>query len=291
MEWLEVSVDVNREAAEAVAEVLSRYAPQGVAFDLGENPEVSAHVTVKAYLAVDEAIAAKRRKIEESLGHLHHIWSVIPEPSFRILPDQDWTTTWKEELPILHLGRRVVIKPSWRDYTPRPQEVVLEMDPGMAFGTGLHPTTQLCVDALEDLAEPGMRVLDLGTGTGILAMIAAKLGLGPILAVDNDENAIVAARRNVRANQLAGQIELRHGTLAEVEGAYDLILANILASVIIDMAQAGLVQHLRPGGILVASGILEEQTEGVVQALTAHGLPVIEKRQQGEWVALIARSA
>jgi ribosomal protein L11 methyltransferase len=122
-------------------------------------------------------------------------------------------------------------------------------------------------------------------------MIAAKLGLGPILAVDNDENAIVAARCNVRANQLEGQIELRHGTLAEVEGAYDLILANILASVIIDMAQAGLAQHLRPGGILVASGILEEQTEAVVQALTARGLPVIEKRQQGEWVALIARSA
>lgn len=292
MEWLEVSVRVNREAAEAVAEVLSRYAPQGVAFDLAEDtedPDTSALVTVRAYLAIDEAIAAQRRKVEEGLGHLRHIWPVIPEPAFRFVPDQDWTATWKKEIPVLHLGRHVVIKPSWRTYRPQPGEVVLEMDPGMAFGTGLHPTTQLCVLALEDLAQPSMNVLDLGTGTGILAMIAAKLGMGPTLAVDNDENAIVAARRNVRANQLEDQIELRHGTLAEVEGTYDLVLANILAPVIIDMASAGLARHIRRNGTLVASGILEEQTEAVAQALQVSELHVVEKRQQGEWVALIAQ--
>ncbi len=289
MEWLEVSVRVNREAAEAVAEVLSRHAPQGVAFELSADMGDAADVTVKAYLAVDERISARQRKVLEDLSHLSHIWPVIPEPTFRSIADQDWTATWKAQIPVLHLGHNVVIKPSWRSYTPEADEIVLEMDPGMAFGTGLHPTTQLCVTALEDLILPGSTVLDLGTGTGILAMVAARLGAARVLAIDNDPNAVIAARRNVQANGLTPQIDLCQGSMAEARDAYDVVVANILAPVIIEMAAAGLAARVRTGGALVVSGILEAQDEGVTQALGAAGLGVTERRLQEEWLALVAR--
>ncbi|MEJ5309733.1 MAG: 50S ribosomal protein L11 methyltransferase [Anaerolineae bacterium] len=290
MEWLEVSVTVVPEAAEAVAEVFSRYAPQGVAIDLGAGEEGSAQqVTVKAYLVVDADIAERRQKVEEALWHLHHIWPVIPAPTFTPIVDQDWTAGWKETIPVLHLGRRVVIKPSWREYTAQPDELLLEMDPGLAFGTGLHPTTQLCVEALEDLVQPGMRVLDLGTGTGILALVAAKLGAADVLAVDNDINAVAVARRNARANAAAHQIRVLHGSLAEVGEPYDLVVANILAHVIIDMAASGLDTRVRRGGTLVVSGILEEQAAEVAAALVAQGLPIVERRQHDGWMALVAQ--
>lgn len=298
MAWVEVSVRVNREAAEAVAEVLSRYVPEGVVLDfsLPAGPlddaqravEQATQVTVKAYLAVDEETEARKQRIAEGLWHLHQIWSVIPEPTFRAVPDQDWSALWKAQIPILRLGRNVVIKPSWRDFAGSEDDVVLEMDPGMAFGTGLHPTTQLCVTAIEELVKPGDTVLDLGTGTGILAMTAAKLGAAQVLAVDNDADAIAAARRNIEANQLNQTIELRHGSLQDVNRPYNLVLANILAPIIIQMASSGLAKRLRPQGHLVASGILAEQTEEVTAALEAVGLQVIEHHQHEEWMALIA---
>lgn len=291
MEWLEVSVRVLPEAAEAVAEVLSRYAPQGVAVDLGENPgDALEPVVVKAYLVRDDDIDARRRRVEAAIGHLSHIWPAIPEPTFRIIHDQDWTAGWKETIPVLHLGERVVIKPSWRAYTPAPGEVVLEMDPGLAFGTGLHPTTQLCLLAVEAWVTPGMHVLDVGAGTGILALAAAKLGAAEVLAVDTDPNAVEVARRNAHANAVTAQVQLRHGSLEAVEGQFDLVLANILAPVIVSLAE-GLAAHLRTGGILVTSGILVEQVDEVRAALEAHGLRVIETQQQGEWAAVLAKKA
>lgn len=299
VEWLEVSVRVNQEAAEAVAEVLSRYAPQGVVFDLEVSdpeiadqtvlPSAATPVTVKAYLAIDEHVAQRRRQVEEGLAHLSHIWPVIPEPVFRQIPDQDWTATWKEHIPVLHLGRRVVIKPSWRSYEPRANDIVLEMDPGMAFGTGLHPTTRLCVVVLEGLVRPGMHILDVGTGTGILAMVAARLGAEEALAIDNDENAVIVARRNVQANGLSERVTLCYGSLADVKETYDVVVVNILAPVIINMARAGLAERLRPDGSLVVSGILEAQVDSVAGALHEQSLQVVEQRQQEEWVALIAR--
>ncbi len=288
MEWLEVSIRVNHEAAEAVAEVLSRYAPEGVALELDPDAANDAPVTVKAYLAVDDEIAMRRRKVEEGLAHLSHIWPVIPPPTFATIPDQDWTARWKAQIKVLHLGRHVVIRPSWRTYVPKKDEIVLEMDPGIAFGTGLHPTTQLCIGAVEALARPDSTLLDLGTGTGILAMVAARLGARHILAVDIDQNAVVAARRNVLANGLEERITVRAGSLSDVDGAYDLVMANILAPVIIEMAAAGLAERVRPGGIVVASGILGEQVDDVVVALEAHGLRVTERHLQGEWAALYA---
>ncbi|MBN1874153.1 MAG: 50S ribosomal protein L11 methyltransferase [Anaerolineae bacterium] len=283
-EWLEVSVAVDAETAEAVAEVLSRYIPQGVALDLGEGEGEA--VTVKAYLEVDEQVDVHRRQIEEALWHLGQI-TPIPPPGFSLIPDQDWTAGWKESIQVLHLGQHIVIKPSWRTYTPSTSETVLEMDPGLAFGTGLHPTTQLCVAALEELMVPGACVLDMGTGTGILAMVAAKLGAKQVLAVDTDAHAITATQRNARDNGIEHLLNVIHGSLQDVQGDYDVILANILAPVIIQMVQSGLAQHLRHSGILIVSGILEEQVAAVQTVLLEAGLKVIQTRQQGDWVALI----
>ncbi len=292
MKWLEVSVAVNPEAAEAVAEVLRRYAPQGVAVELGESTtKLPDQIQVKAYLVVDNNIAELRRKVEESLWHLHHIWPAIPEPVFTPIAEQDWTAGWKESIPILHIAEHIVIKPSWRNYMPEQGEIVLEMDPGMAFGTGLHPTTRLCVEALQDMPVAGARILDLGTGTGILSFVAAKMDASEVVAVDTDMNAVVVARRNARANNVAHRIRLVHGSVADVSGTYDIVLANILAHVIIEMAHTGIATRVRSGGTLIASGILSEQATEVRTALEKVGLHVIAQHEKEDWVALIANRA
>ncbi len=289
MEWLEVCVQTDPEAAEAVSEVLSRYTPQGIAIDMGDGGATPTCVTVKAYMEADEDIEAQQQQVAEALWHLSCIWPAIQDPVFARVADQDWTAGWKETIPVLHIGSRIVIKPSGRDYSPQPDELVLEMDPGMAFGTGLHPTTQLCVETLETLAKTEMRVLDLGTGTGILALIAAKIGVAEVVAVDNDMNAVVACRRNACANELAHAIRPVHGSLGDISGTYHLVLANILAPVIIEMARAGLATRVHAGGHLVVSGILLEQADEVRAALENAGLHIAEQRQSGDWIALIAQ--
>ncbi len=288
MDWLEVSVETDREMAEAVAEVLSRYAPQGVAIDLGEDPQ-SKCVVVRAYLAEDETVEARRRQIEEALWHLSQI-RPLPAPQFRSIADRDWTAGWKESIPILHIGRHIVIKPSWHVYEPLPDEVVLELDPGLAFGTGLHPTTRLCLEVLEERIADGMRILDLGSGTGILALAAARLARVEVVAVDNDPNAVVATRRNARRNGVSDRVRPLHGSLGDVNGTYDLILANLLAPILIRMAQDyGLSTRLRPDGLLIASGLLVEQGDEVAEAFATYGLELVERRQEDDWLVLVAR--
>jgi ribosomal protein L11 methyltransferase len=289
MAWLEVSVKVVSEAAEAVSEVLSRYAPDGVAILVDCDSDVA--VIVKAYLPIDDEIDLKCRKLEEGLWYLHKIWPVIPEPQFNPIEDQDWTAGWKDSIPVLHIGGHVVIKPSWRNYAPAEDEVLLELDPGLAFGSGLHPTTQLCIEILDDVVESRMRVLDIGTGTGILAISAAKLGAHYVLAVDTDADSIVAAGRNIRQNSVQDIVDLEHGSLAHTDGMYDIVVVNILSHIIISMIEEGMAQRLNPNGILVVSGILIEQIDEVRSVIERNGLTVTEIRQRDDWAALIAKHA
>ncbi len=290
MDWLEVSVETDREMAEAVSEVLSRYAPQGVAIELGDEPD-GQRVIVRAYLAADDSLEARKRRLEEALWHLGQI-RPLPAPTFRRIADRDWTAGWKESIPILHIGKRIVIKPSWREYTPQAGEVVLELDPGLAFGTGLHPTTRLCLEALEARVRDGMRILDLGSGSGILALAAAKLARVEVLAVDNDPNAVVATRRNARRNGVSARVRPLHGSLEAVSGTYDLILANLLAPILIRMAaERKLAARLKPQGWLIASGLLVEQEGEVAAAFEANGLHVVERRREEDWLALLATRA
>jgi ribosomal protein L11 methyltransferase len=290
MEWLEVSVTAENEAAEAVAEVLSRYAYRGVIIEAGPEGWNVGPVVVRAYLPVDEQLRVNKRRVEEALGHLNQISPVSP-PLFRSVAEEDWAESWKQRLTVLHIGQRIIIRPSWLDYTPVSEDVVIRLDPGMAFGTGLHPTTQMCLVALEEAVRPGMRVLDIGTGSGILAIAAVKLGAAHVLAVDNDPVAVKVAKGNVVANGVQDSVKVMQGSLAGVSDSYDLVVVNILAKIIVDMMREGLAKQLCPGGEFVAAGIIADQAPEVVEALEQNGLALIEQRQTGDWVCLIAGKA
>jgi len=288
--WLEVSIQVDGEAAEAVIELFNRCGHGGavVLTEFNEEfGEIGGAVTVRTYLPISREGLETRRRLEEGLWHLSQIYP-LPAPRFRRLTEEDWASAWKKHYRVLRVGRCLVIKPSWQEYAPRPGDVVVELDPGMAFGTGVHPTTQMCLAALEDHLRPGMRVLDLGTGSGILAIAAAKLGAGSVLALDVDPVAVRVARDNVLANEVEDIVVVRQGSLAEAEGRFDFVLANILAKVIVELAEQSLADRLRTGGLLVAAGIIEDQEEEVRGALQAHGMAVIERRQERDWVMLIA---
>jgi ribosomal protein L11 methyltransferase len=165
------------------------------------------------------------------------------------------------------------------------------LDPGMAFGTGLHPTTQLCLEALEQLAQPGAKVLDLGTGSGILAIAAAKLGAGSVTAVDNDPVAVKNARENVIANDVQEIVNVARGSLEDASGHYDLAVVNILARVIVEMFREGLWERVRPGGKIVIAGIIVEQETQVIEALKQKELVLSGRQQRGDWVCLVAERA
>lgn len=287
MDWLEVCVETTGEGAEAVAEVLSRFAPRGVALEAGPEGFGTGLVAVRAYLPADDQLPRIRRRVEEALWHLGQILP-LPPPSFRIVAETDWAEAWKQHLTVLHVGRRLVIRPSWLSYVPAPEEVVIELDPGMAFGTGTHPTTQMCLLALEDTVYPGARVLDLGTGSGILAIAAAKLGAGRVLALDTDPQAVTVARENVRRNGVADRVRVAQGSLAQAIGRFDVVVANILAGVLIEMAEHGLARRLTPEGQLMVAGLLLGHEEEVRNAFQKNGLAIVGRRQMEDWVALEA---
>ena len=314
--WFELSIICAPEAVEAVSEVMSRHAPGGVAIeepyrllDDGQVAEAipDAPVTIRVYVPADTSGEAARARIEEGLWHLRQIgFGEIGDIAARTIAEEDWANAWKEHFHVLHLGRRTVIKPSWREYTPQPDEVIVELDPGMAFGTGLHPTTRACLLALEDALLPGDRVLDVGTGSGILALAALKLGAAHVLALDVSSVAVEAARANAAANGVADRFEGRLATLegaagepyfplppgveilgAEI-GTYDVVLANIIARVIAQLAPA-LVRATRPGGILIASGIILERRHEAEEPLRAAGLTDMREYRDGDWVTLAGR--
>ena len=275
------------EAAEAVAEVLSRYAEGGVALEAGPRGLGTGPVTVRAYLPAGEHLGARRRRVEEGLWHLSQIVP-LPVPVFRPVAASDWAEAWKERLTVVRAGRRTVICPSWLDYTPTPDDIVVQLDPGMAFGTGLHPTTQMCLASAEELVRPGTTVLDVGTGSGILSIAAAKLG-GEVLAIDNDRTAVQTALENVATNDVQDSVRVVHGSLSQAASTYDVVFVNILAQVIVGMLQQGLATRLREGGAVVASGILSHQKPEVTSALEEAGLVLSDLRQREDWVCLIAR--
>jgi ribosomal protein L11 methyltransferase len=316
--WLEVSITVEGEVAEAAAEVLSRYAYGGVAIEAnaaslpspgegaaslpspgegaaslpspgeGSDGWISGPVMVRAYLPADDQLRATRRRVEEALWHLSQI-RPVPAPIFRAIAEEDWAEAWKEQLVVLRVGQHIVIQPSWLDHLPASEDIVIQLDPGMAFGTGLHPTTQMCLAALEELVWPGADVLDLGTGSGILAIAAAKLGARQVLAVDNDSQAVKAARNNVVTNGVREIVSVKRGSLSKVSGNYDVVAVNILAKVIVDMLQKGLATRVRPGGMLITAGIIAAQAPQVITVLEQSTLALAGRRQEGDWVSLLAR--
>jgi ribosomal protein L11 methyltransferase len=288
VEWLEASVTVDGEAAEAVAEALSRYAHRGVSIEAGPGGLASGPVVVRAYLPAGDDLPRRRRKVEEAVYHLGRIWPV-PPPVFRPVQAQDWTQAWKEHFDVLHVTDRIVVCPSWRTYEPTGGEVVIRLEPGQAFGTGTHPTTRMCLRALEEHVREGSTVLDIGTGSGILAIAAARLGARTVLAVDNDPPAVECARAAVVLNNVLDRVRVVGGSLADVSGNYDVVVVNILAPVIVHMLENGLAERLADDGALIAAGILEEQVADVDAAIAQGGLETAGRLQDGDWVGVVAR--
>ncbi|MEO8956342.1 MAG: 50S ribosomal protein L11 methyltransferase [Ktedonobacteraceae bacterium] len=303
MKWLELTVRTHPEAVESVSELLSRYTPGGVAIeepielvDEGQEYRVvtGQPVLVHAYLPVDGTEEEARQRVAEGLWHFASLGQhFVGELQTQVVNEEDWANAWKDYFHVTHIGPRLVIRPSWREYAPKDEEVVLELDPGMAFGTGLHPTTRLCLEQVEQRTQPGMRIVDVGTGSGILALAAAKLGADSVYCIDNSSVAVESATANVALNGLSDKITVALGILDEAEatrlsGQFDIVLVNILAHIIGGMAPQ-LAQIVAPGGLVIASGIIEARCPDAEQPLLAAGLTLIDQAAIDDWLVLIFR--
>ena len=299
MDWIEIRLSVDGEAAEAIAELLQKYGHQGVSieqegimpdsWDEGEVPPPE-RLTVRAYIPDDERADDAKAQLETALGHMSLMYP-MPTPQYHMVSETDWAEAWKAHYHPVRIGKHMLIRPRWIDLEPASDDVVITLDPGMAFGTGTHPTTQLCLEALEDLAKPGINMLDLGCGSGILAIGAAKLGVKHILAVDIDPIAVDVTEENAEFNKVGEQITAQTGSLDSVLHSarrFDLIVVNILARIIIQMCADGLGQTVRPGGKAIFSGIILDQADDVETALRQTGLEPYHRRIQGDWVVIEA---
>lgn len=295
--WLEVSMTVDGELAEAISEVLDRFVSNGVVIESGvkyndaeDEGTPYGPVRIYGYLAIDEGIEERRQRLLEALYFLGRI-QPLPEPAFRTIEDEDWMAAWKKHYRPIQIGKRLLILPAWIERED-PGRVAVKIDPSMAFGTGTHPTTQLCLEMVEEYIRPGLDVIDVGCGSGILSVAALKLGAGHALGVDIDNAAVISSRENAAANGVLDQLEVGIGSVSELlTGQYSLrqaplVLANILAPVIIRLFEAGLADLVAPGGILILSGILDSQAAEVLAAAEARGLKHLHTRQQGDWVAI-----
>ncbi|MEE8442241.1 MAG: 50S ribosomal protein L11 methyltransferase, partial [Dehalococcoidia bacterium] len=243
---------------------------------------------VRTYLPMNNTVRSRREMIDVGVRLLSYL-QPMEGLKERVLEEEEWEAAWKAHFTLLKIGTRLVIKPTWQEYTSGAEETVVELDPGMAFGTGHHPTTRACLEELERRVVPGMRVLDLGTGSGILSIAAAKLGAGEVIALDVDEGAVRTADANCRYNKVGSMVQILQGTLPHPSagsGSFDLVVANITAKAIVSAAPA-LAVVLAPTGVLVASGIIEEHQNEVEQALQGV-LKVLERHYDGDWVTLVA---
>ena len=283
MSWQELSISVPHEYVEPVSYLFGRYGK-----GLSTEPVGAGRVLLRTYLESGSKERFARIdvgiRLVSSVGELGEL--VIRD----LDDDEDWQNNWKEHYAALEVGERLIIKPSWVDLEPEQAQgrVVIDLDPGIAFGTGYHPTTYTCMEALEELVEPGMRVLDLGTGSGILSITALMLDAGSVVALDIDNQAITAARQNFRRLRLQDRVSLAKGSVPHPsagDGTIDLAVANISARGVADRSPF-LLRALRPGAMMVASGLLATQRPEVEDALLAQGfLPEMEWPLE-EWVTL-----
>jgi len=309
MDWIEISIQADGEVAEAVSALFNRLnsRPDGqggaVTETTGFDPvgdDDAPQVIIRTYLSADDSeTPAKQHKIEEGVWHLKRLHP-LGELQVRRLAEQDWANAWKASYQPLRIGRRFLVIPAWmvHEVAPGPGDLPIILDPGMAFGTGLHPSTQLCLTAMEDLIRPGHRVLDAGCGSGILSIAAARLGAAVVDAFDIDPIAVRATQENVALNDLAVPVSAwvsagpdencTWSPIDQSRPSWDVILVNILPHVILNLLGRGLHNHLASDGHMILAGIIEEREPEVIAALAQHRLDLQGRSVSGDWVALVA---
>lgn len=300
-EWLELAVDVDAEAVEAVSELFGRYGyNEGVVIDEpyrqegdGDYLQIDASLpfTIRTYVVASDIKPERIDEIRKALWFLGQLRSV-GELRLTSLQEQDWANAWKEHFPVHRISEHVIIRPPWRETGEVPPgDVVVELDPGMAFGTGLHPSTKLSMQGLEEVISPGASVLDVGTGSGILAIAAVKLGADHVDAVDVEPVAVRATQENAARNGVAGKIDVREGSVGPGEpfqSQYAAVLANIIARILIELAD-GLHDATRPGGHIVLAGIIESREAEVLSAFTERQFRLVTRRSFEDWVSLVVQ--
>ena len=311
MDWMEAVVHTTTMGADVVSEVLMNAGAVGTSiedrYDVTSSKKedgmwdmidedvlakMSEDVLVKAYFKNDASAKETLLLVGEKLRELARADLGFDAGSLELesqnVHEQDWAENWKKYYKPFRAGERLVIKPSWEPYEAKDGDLVLELDPGMAFGTGTHETTFMCMEQLDRYVKPGCRAIDVGCGSGILALAAAKLGARDVLAIDLDELAVKVAAENTEKNGLAGVVRVKHGDLLEnSEEQADVIVANIIADVICFLC-APVKKHLLPGGVFICSGIIREREDDVQRALAQAGYTVCNRLAKGEWVCLAA---
>lgn len=309
MKWTEVRVVTTAEASDAVSEMLTSIGAGGVAI---EDPneirrQIESHdsldyadqefmdslgteVTIKAYFNQESTPEELSALIREKLRFISEFLDIgRGYAGYSLVDDEDWSTAWKKYYKPFHISDSVVIKPSWEVYDRQAGEIVVELDPGMAFGTGTHETTRLCSQLLEKYVKKGDTVIDVGCGTGILSIIAVKLGAEKATAIDIDDVAARVTRENCDINGVSNSIEVRKGVLSDLEPfKADIVVANIIADVVIKLAEP-MPRYLKKGGLLLTSGIIRERREDVVRTYTGLGFETVQIDEMGEWVAIVFR--
>jgi ribosomal protein L11 methyltransferase len=282
---------------------MARYIPEGVAIEstsIIPDPEGEGRpggpLRVCGYLPIDERLEETHRRIEEGLWYLGRI-RPLPAAEYKPIREVNWVEAWKQHYQPIPIGRRLIILPAWIEL-PTQARIPIRIDPGMAFGTGTHPTTQLCLELLEEHLRPGEAVIDVGCGSAILSIAAIKLGASRALGVDIDPQAIPNALANASANGTLEQLEIGVGSLGEVlAGRFSLkqapvVMANILAPILVRLLEEGLAEIVAPGGVLILSGVLDEQWQDasvpspLQEALRKHRLHGIDLRRSGDWIGV-----
>lgn len=312
MDWLEITIHTTTAGADIVSEKLMAEGATGTMVeDRADIPDptkpngiweiidpklidsMPEDVLVHAWFEPDEKLADRLQALRTQLTDLKALLSDFDLGSLQMdtlsVHDQDWSEVWKRFYKPFRAGNRLVVKPTWELYEAGENDLVIEIDPGMAFGSGTHETTGMCMEMLETALKPGDRVMDVGTGSGILAIGAALLGAESVLAVDIDPSAVKVARENIEHNGLSGRVTAVEGNLLEgIDGQCELCVANIIADVIC-MFAAPLNDHIVPGGLFICSGIIKEREQNVLNALSAAEYTVLDVRRKGEWVAVLSR--
>lgn len=311
VKWTEISIHTTQEAIEPVAHILHEAGASGVViedpevlqrdFSTGEfgelyqlNPDdyPTEGVIVKGYLQVNSFLGETVEEIKVELNNLliHNINLGLGTVTLTEVHEEDWAHAWKKYYKPVRISNRITISPSWEEYQPEsPDEMIIELDPGMAFGTGTHPTTVLCIQALENVIQQDDAVVDVGCGSGVLSIAAVRLGAKKALALDLDDVAVKVTKENVKMNGLAGQIEVKQNNLLDhIEGEYDLIVANILAEVILRFV-GDAYKRVKSGGYFLTSGIIAHKKEEVKEALLQNGFTIVETLLMEDWVAFISK--